>query len=263
MPKAETAAVKTKPIEAIKRFAPVEQTEQELPPIPEDAVLSLSYYQIDDYLTCPLKYKYIHILKVPLLPHHTVMYGKAMHEAVSTFFRKKADGNLITLDELIGVFTANWHSAGFVTKEHETQRYEAGKKAIRKFYETQAQNGINPAAIEREFVIDLNMNRLKTSDVREEKAAHKKAKESVQLMLYAMAYKENHKKLPAGCELHFLESGLVGKVAFEEKHIEKVLSMIDEVAKGIRLRDYTAKPEYLNCGYCAFNNICPATARSA
>src|SRR3989338_7376404 len=74
MPKAETAAVKTKPIEAIKRFAPVEQTEQELPPIPEDAVLSLSYYQIDDYLTCPLKYKYIHILKVPLLPHHTVMY---------------------------------------------------------------------------------------------------------------------------------------------------------------------------------------------
>ena len=291
MPKAEVAAVKTKPVEAIKRFAPAEEAEAGLPPMPDDAVLSLSYYQIDDYLTCPLKYKYIHILKVPLLPHHTVMYGKAMHEVVSTYFRKKVDGSSITLDELIAIFTSNWHSAGFVTKEHEVQRFEAGKEAIKRFYSEQSQNGINPAAIEREFVVDLGMNPVrgsasngvnrlkgrwdmieerkdgpyiidfKTSDVREQKNANQKAKESIQLMLYALAYKENFKKLPAGCELHFLESGLVGKAVFEQKHIEKALNMIDEVAGGIRQRDYTAKPEYLNCSYCAFNNICPATAR--
>jgi len=106
------------------------------------------------------------------------------------------------------------------------------------------------------YIIDF-----KTSDVREQKNANQKAKESIQLMLYALAYKENFKKLPAGCELHFLESGLVGKAVFEQKHIEKALNMIDEVAGGIRQRDYTAKPEYLNCSYCAFNNICPATAR--
>src|SRR3990167_3997816 len=91
MPKAETTAVKTKPIEAIKRFAPAEGTETELLPIPNDASLSLSYYQIDDYTTCPLKYKYVHILKVPLLPHHTIMYGKAMHDVISTYFRRKAE----------------------------------------------------------------------------------------------------------------------------------------------------------------------------
>jgi len=280
MPKAETVAVKTKPLEAIKRFAPVTQTEQNLPPMPDDAVLSLSYYQIDDYLTCPLKYKYIHILKVPLLPHHTVMYGKAMHEVVSTYFRKKVDGGSITLDELIALFTSNWHSAGFVTKEHELQRFEAGKEAIKRFYKEQERGGINPAAVEREFVVDLGMNRLKgrwdmieerkdgpyiidfkTSDVREQKNANQKAKENIQLSLYALAYKENFKKLPAGCELHFLESGLIGKAVFEGKHVEKILTMIDEVARGIRARDYTAKPDYLNCCYCAFNNICPATAR--
>ncbi|MBI3754582.1 MAG: PD-(D/E)XK nuclease family protein [Deltaproteobacteria bacterium] len=283
LPKAKAPSVKTTPIEAIKRFAPQTGAIHELPlqPMPDDATLSLSYYQIDDYLTCPLKYKYIHILKMPLLPHHTVMYGKALHEVVSTYFKKKADtASAATLDELIGVFTANWHSAGFVTKEHEIQRFDAGKEAIKRFYKEQEQNGINPAAIERDFVVDLGVNRLKgrwdmieeradgayiidfkTSDVKEEKAAHKKAKESVQLMLYALAYKENFKKLPAGCELHFLESGLVGKAVFEDKHMEKVLNMIDETAKGIRARDYTAKPDYLNCDYCAFNNICPATAR--
>lgn len=285
LPKAKAPSVKTTPIEAIKRFAPAVGEglvpSQLLSPMPDDATLSLSYYQIDDYLICPLKYKYIHILKVPLLPHHTVMYGKAMHEVVSAYFRKKADtASAITLDELIGVFTANWRSAGFVTKEHEIQRFDAGKEAIKRFYKEQEQHGINPAAIERDFVVDIGVNRLKgrwdmieeradgpyiidfkTSDVKEEKAAHKKAKESVQLMLYALAYKENFKKLPAGCELHFLESGLVGKTTFEDKHMEKVLNMIDETAKGIRARDYTAKPDYLNCNYCAFNNICPATER--
>jgi len=280
MPKAQTAAVKTKPMEAIKRFASVEQTEQGLPPIPNDAALSLSYYQIDDYTTCPLKYKYVHILKVPLLPHHTIMYGKAMHDVISTYFRRKAEGKTPGVDELMRIFHASWRSAGFVTKEHELQRYEAGKEAIKKFYEGQEKDGIRPAAIEREFLVDLGANRLKgrwdlieerkdgpyiidfkTSDVREEKAAQKKAKESIQLMLYALAYRENFKKLPAGCELHFVESGLVGKAVFEEKHIEKALNMIDEVAKGIRARDYTAKPDYRNCDYCAFNNICPATAR--
>lgn len=284
LPKAEAPSVKTTPIEAIKRFAPAVgeglAPSQLLPPMPDDATLSLSYYQIDDYLTCPLKYKYIHILKIPLLPHHTVMYGKALHEVVSAYFRKKTERSAATLDELIGVFTANWHSAGFVTKEHEIQRFDAGKEAIKRFYKEQEQHGINPAAIERDFVVDLGVNRLKgrwdmieerkdgpyiidfkTSDVKEEKAAHKKAKESVQLMLYALAYKENFKKLPAGCELHFLESGLVGKAVFEDKHMEKVLDMIDATAKGIRARDYTAKPDYLNCDWCAFNNICPATAR--
>ena len=280
MPKAQTAAVKTKPMEAIKRFASVEQTEQGLPPIPNDAALSLSYYQIDDYTTCPLKYKYVHILKVPLLPHHTIMYGKAMHDVISTYFRRKAEGKTPGVDELMRIFHASWRSAGFVTKEHELQRYEAGKEAIKKFYEGQEKDGIRPAAIEREFLVDLGANRLKgrwdlieerkdgpyiidfkTSDVREEKAAQKKAKESIQLMLYALAYRENFKKLPAGCELHFVESGLVGKAVFEEKHIEKALNMIDEVAKGIRTRDYAAKPDYRNCDYCAFNNICPATAR--
>ena len=37
--------------------------------------LSLSFYQIDDYLTCPLKYKYAHVLRVPLAPHHAIIYG--------------------------------------------------------------------------------------------------------------------------------------------------------------------------------------------
>ena len=57
--------------------------------IAEGELLNLSFYQIDDYLTCPLKYKYVHILRVPIMEHHTVIYGRAMHEAVTKYFQFK------------------------------------------------------------------------------------------------------------------------------------------------------------------------------
>ena len=36
----------------------------------------LSHRQVDDYQTCPLKYRYVHVLRVPILRHHTVVYGR-------------------------------------------------------------------------------------------------------------------------------------------------------------------------------------------
>ncbi|MBI5286621.1 MAG: PD-(D/E)XK nuclease family protein, partial [Deltaproteobacteria bacterium] len=274
------ATIKTKPMEVIEGFRPSAEDTVGLPSIPHDTVLTLSYYQIDDYLTCPLKYKYAHILRVPLLLHHTIIYGNAIHQAVSTYFKKRLEGSPITLEGLIGVFISSWRSEGFITREHELQRFEAGKELLKRFYEDQEGIGIRPSAVERGFIVDLEVNRLrgrwdmieergdgpyiidfKTSDVRDAKTANIKAKDSLQLLLYTLAYRECFKRLPAGVELHFLESGLVGRACFGDEEINKVLSKIEEVSKGIRVRDYTPRPKYLSCQYCAFNNICPVPAR--
>ena len=59
---------------------------------PINEPLSLSFYQIDDYLTCPLKYKYAHVLRVPLAPHHAIIYGAALHKAVQLFHHRHARG---------------------------------------------------------------------------------------------------------------------------------------------------------------------------
>ena len=67
----------------MERLATFEASSPALPasegPITEP--LSLSFYQVDDYLTCPLKYKYAHVLRVPLAPHHAIVYGAALHKA--------------------------------------------------------------------------------------------------------------------------------------------------------------------------------------
>ncbi len=117
-----------------------------------DEPLSLSFYQIDDYLTCPLKYKYAHVLRVPLAPHHAIVYGAALHKAVQVFHQRHARGQVMSEAELDEVFEAAWSNEGFVSREHEEARLEAGRQALRRFRAAQLEPGaVIPTYVEREF----------------------------------------------------------------------------------------------------------------
>ncbi|MFQ5901700.1 MAG: RecB family exonuclease, partial [Thermodesulfobacteriota bacterium] len=274
-----TAPVKSSPMEVIRRNAPAEKVSgskgsSSITPA-AGGLLKLNSYQIDDYKTCPLKYKYIHILNVPVLPHHSIIYGKAIHDAISTFFNKKMEGEDLSIERLITTFEASWKGEGFVTREHELKRLEAGKEALRRFYHSQEEAGITPSAVEKSFVFETGDNIIKgrwdlieeradgpyiidfkTSEIKEQKKADDRARKSIQLNLYVIAYRECFNKMPAGAELHFLESGLVGNASPGEKEIAKTLEIVEKVASGIRAADYTARPDYLNCSYCPFTSIC-------
>ena len=75
---------KLHPIEAIKKNEVVENSHS----VSKSTVpcrLTLSHFQIDDYLTCPLKYKYIHILKIPVMANHSIIYVNAMNETIQFY----------------------------------------------------------------------------------------------------------------------------------------------------------------------------------
>ena len=84
--------------------------------------LSLSFYQVDDYLTCPRKYKYAHVLRVPLAPHHALVYGAALHRAVQLFHQRHARGHVMSEAELDEVLESAWSNEGFVSRDHEEAR---------------------------------------------------------------------------------------------------------------------------------------------
>ena len=109
-----------------------------LPPLPEGEVLALSFRQIDDYETCPLKYRYVHVLRVPLLTHHRVVYGSAVHKAVQQHFQARLAGRAFSEDDLVEAFRAAWVSEGFLSREHEEQRLRAGEATLRRFYREEA-----------------------------------------------------------------------------------------------------------------------------
>jgi DNA helicase-2/ATP-dependent DNA helicase PcrA len=100
----------------------------------------------------------------------------------------------------------------------------------------------------------------KSSDVRDPAKAKERARDSLQLQIYALAFQAETGRLPDAVQLWFLESGLVGRVEVDEKRLDKARSSIRRAAAGIRALNFEATPEYIACGYCAFRDICPSSA---
>ncbi len=291
LPPSEPAPYRASALEAIRRHAPpVQEGADALRAIPDHEILPLSHYQVDDYLTCPLKYKYIHVLRVPIREHHSVVYGKALHEAISFYLRRKlvegsgaqagpGPGSRVSEAEVLQVFEEAWQSVGFLSREHEDLRLEEGRAVLRRFVAEHERAGTVPSAVERPFTFLLENTKVigrwdrvderdgqviiidyKSSAVRDQKEADRKARESLQLAIYALAYDQMHGRIPEAVELHFLESGLVGSARKAQSDLEDTRATISEVARGIRTRNFAATPGFLQCSYCAFREICPSTA---
>jgi DNA helicase-2/ATP-dependent DNA helicase PcrA len=251
-------------------------------PIPEDELLRLSHSRIDDYETCPLKYRYVHVLRVPLLAHHTVVYGHAIHEAVRQMFEARLAGRDFTEDDLVDAFHGAWVSEGFLSREHEERRQRVGEEMLRRFFHEDTASAWAPSAVEQEFAFDVERNRVqgrfdlvaekdgrvtivdfKTGQVDEAKAAQKRADESLQLDIYALAHLRTKGRLPDRVELRFLESGLAAGRAPTLDRVTQAEERIRAAADGIRRREFPPRPTWMACGQCPFREICPHTARGS
>ncbi|MBA2718725.1 MAG: ATP-dependent helicase [Chloroflexi bacterium] len=276
---------------------------------PTDDPLVLSFSAINSYLSCPLQYKLGHVVRLPVAPHHAMIYGSALHRAVQEFHRRHARGEVMTEDELIAALEAAWTNEGFLSREHEDARLEAGRATLRRFRAAQLEPGaVIPAYVEREFNFSLDGNRIrgrwdrvdiepadptpetgtespapvqhadtiaptleltgrervtitdyKTSDVRDPVKARQRARESLQLQIYAMAYEAVAGRLPDAVQLHFLDTGVTGRVEVDPKRMAKGRAKIQTAAAGIKARDFTPRPDRSTCGYCPFKAICPSS----
>ena len=274
---------KSRALEALARHQPPpEPRPTREAPIPEDELLRLSHSRIDDYETCPLKYRYVHILRVPLLAHHTVVYGHAIHEAVRQMFEARLAGHDFSEDDLVEAFRAAWVSEGFLSREHEERRQRVGEEMLLRFFHEETASAWAPTAVEREFAFDVERNRIqgrydlvaekdgrvtildfKTGEVTDPKAAQKRADESLQLDIYALAHLRTKGKLPDRVELRFLESGLAAGRTPTPDGVAQAEERIRAAADGIRRRDFPPQPTWMACGQCPFREICPHTARGS
>jgi DNA helicase-2/ATP-dependent DNA helicase PcrA len=168
---------------------------------------------------------------------------------------------------------------GFISREHEERRMQEGRDALTRFH-AGAANGPAPTSVEKRFRFQLGddivtgaMDRVderdgvaviidyKSSSVRDQKAADKETRESRQLALYALAYRESVGRLPDRVELHFLTAGgvIIGQAVKKDKDLQQAADRVREAATGIRAGLFPAAPSQWDCGFCAFRTICPAT----
>ena len=240
---------------------------------------ALSFSQIEEYIDCPERFRLRHVLNVPTPAHHALAYGRALHEAAAFFHVRAATGSPPSEEELLATYARAWTSDGFLSREHEEARFEAGRRALIAFRATQLAEQPQVVAVERPFEFTLEGVRIrgrldrvdetadgpviidyKSSDVSDQARADGRARDSLQLQVYAMAHEALHGQPPREVALHFLGSGVVGRTRPDPTRLAraraKVVAALDGMARG----EFEPRPNPVACGYCPYRQMCAASA---
>ncbi len=260
---------------------PVRQPTAAATPTLGDKLLTLSYGQVSDYLECPAKYRFGHLIRIPTPVSHQMVYGRALHAAVQAFHRRQMANRPMALAELHAELDAAWESIGFLTRDHEEARRTAAREALERFWQAQQTDPATPTGVELEFAVPFGPDRVrgrydrvdtdasgrvtivdyKSSDVRDAATASRRARESLQLAIYGSAWEAQHGRPPDDLVLHFLESGIEGHSAPSPKRLAGAAEQVATAAAGIRAGSFKANPSPTRCGYCPYREICPDAIR--
>jgi DNA helicase-2/ATP-dependent DNA helicase PcrA len=100
----------------------------------------------------------------------------------------------------------------------------------------------------------------KSGDIRDLARARQRARDSLQLAVYALAVEAEEGQLPSAVQLHFLEPGIVGRIPVDTPRLVAARAKIRTVSEGIGAGDFPARPDPFTCRGCPFRRICPSAA---
>lgn len=245
--------------------------------------IKLNAHKIDDYLTCPLKYYYVHELKLPISKNQSVVYGSAIHKAIEFFLKSIISGKKPTIENIVKVFESNWDSEGFMSIKQEEERKNQGIKALKNFYKKNINIGPQIEFIEKPFSFQfstktkitgrydivlknndkIEIGDFKTSNITSQSQANSRIRNSRQMLMYALSFFKEYGKLPDKLSLKFIGNDFEAILIPKQKHLEKISTDISKTQKGIVNQNFSAKPSKFTCSFCAYKTICPKKAKGA
>jgi DNA helicase-2/ATP-dependent DNA helicase PcrA len=267
---------KASALQEIQRYAPYTSKFPGSLKIREKGILSLSFSQVDDYLTCPLRYRFRHIMRIPVLPHHNLVFGRVCHNTIHFYLKMRMRGKTVSENEMLQAYEERWVNEGFLSREHEEMRKKAGEEAMRLFFRREESSDCLPRFLEKKFkilfegvkftgrwdrvdhqekgavVIDF-----KATAIKDQKEADKRARESLQMDVYALAFVRSYDLPLLETQLQFLESDIIGSAEKGEKEYQRAEEKIRLAEEGIRNQNFQANPDWHNCSLCDFRTICP------
>ena len=120
---------------------------------------TISPSQITSYLTCPRKYAFRYIEKLPVpFKAAALAFGSAVHGALEVFHEKRMDGETLHVDEIIHAFRVDWEAevAGdlrFKEDENAATLRDQGEALLRLYVAANADAPVR--AVEWPFEVPL------------------------------------------------------------------------------------------------------------
>jgi DNA helicase-2/ATP-dependent DNA helicase PcrA len=240
-----------------------------LPRRGDGVVLSAS--DIDTYRTCPLKYKFARVFRIPSEPTVHQRFGIALHQVLERFHASEGGG----LPDLLGLLETAWRRGGFGDSEEERQLRGKAAAALTRYHERFASEEAEPMWFERAFTFRIGphlvrgrvdrVDRLRDGqyELIDYKTGRPKAPgqlaDDVQLSLYAVGAREAWQLESSTQAYYYLLDDQ--KVTVPVDNSEWVREVTMEVGEGILSQGFEPTPSFAACSICDYRLVCPAAER--
>ncbi|MGP0050077.1 MAG: ATP-dependent helicase [Solirubrobacteraceae bacterium] len=246
-----------------------------LPRRGEGVVLSAG--DIDTYRTCPLKYKFARVFRIPQEPTLHQRFGILVHQVLERFHGRPSPPTP-TLPELLGLLDAGWRRGGFGDSEEERQLRGKAASALTRYHERFRSEEAEPVWFERQFAFKLGPHLLRGRvdridrlpggeyELIDYKTGRPKSAaqlaDDVQLSLYAVGAREAW-RLDASRQAYYyvLDDQKVEVPGDEGDRGEWIRDVAIEVAEGILSQGFEPTPTFAACSICDYRLVCPAAER--
>ena len=266
-------------------------------PLRGDGVV-LSASDIDTYRTCPLKYKFARVFRIPQEPTLHQRFGILVHQVLERYHARPpresngsprepngppGDPNGSSsptpgLPELLGLLDAGWRRGGFGDSEEERQLRGKATSAMTRYHERFRGEAAEPVWFERPFQFKLGRHLLRGRvdrvdrlpgggyELIDYKTGRPKSAaalaDDVQLSLYAVGARESW-RLEASRQAYYylLDDEKVAVPDGDGDRGDWVREVASEVAEGIQSQGFEPTPSIPACSICDYRLACPAAER--
>jgi len=236
--------------------------------------LLLSATDIETYLTCPLKYKFARVFRIPSEPTLNQRFGILVHQVLERFHGGTTEP---TLPGLLGLLEAGWRRGGFGDSEEERQLRAKATQALVRYHDRFRSEDGEPVWFEKAFQFRLGRNLVRgrvdrvdrlpdgAYELIDYKTGRPKTasqlRTDVQLSLYAVAARESWQVETAQQTYYYVlddEKVPVDRTDADREWIEQTVL---EVGEGIQSQGFEPTPSWSACSMCDYRLACPAAER--
>jgi DNA helicase-2/ATP-dependent DNA helicase PcrA len=255
---------------SMELFAPKVGSEQlNLPPHMRDGNnLVLSVSQIDCWLRCPQDFYYNFVLEMPQSDDPIRAYGTLIHNTIENIHKSLRKGIKPDLEELLEDARQKLPKSGYLTPKSRERSHTQALKTIKQLYDRFTSEAI-PNDIEQTFRVKLveaplvikgridaiyphkdgvEIRDYKTgTSVSTPEKAKSRATASMQLTLYALAWKLMFDEMPALLSLDFVETGVLGSVKKQPKSLETLTTKLSQMVSDLESGNYPLGNDHTFC----------------
>ncbi len=238
--------------------------------------IRLSFSRIDTYRTCPRKFRFRYVDRLPTRPSPHLSFGTSIHGALEAFHDRKLP-EPPSEEQLLGFLYDAWDTRGFedLPREEQVAHYRHAQQVLRRYHARQRPADRTTAATEAWFEVPFayeavvmgSIDRvdvdadgdLHVVDYKTNRRARPRSEvaSSLQLALYALACRHLFGALPRTVALDFVVPGLEVAVRLEELDLDAAREAVLAAAAAIREERFETVPNRL-CDWCDHRAVCPA-----